>query len=322
VRIGRSRDNDLILPNLDSSTASGRHAEARVDARGCWWIDDQGSSNGTRVNGVATHSHALKNGDRVAFGDEEFVVTIGPERRRRAALAAAALLITAAAVFGISRWQARPSFEAAVRQVAPSIFMVALEEEGRRTVVGTAFVAAPGVLATSAHIADALAVRGALGARRAVVVGREGSPVVSIAGVTVHPQWRRGSIQWDTALLDTAGAALPPPLRLAASEPAALGRGTLLGTFGFPGVTTNAAKPTGRLAVDVVAAVRPGFLEIGLGIAPGVSGSPVFDETGLVVGMVAGGDFVTGPNGLPVPSGSSANWAIRIAALRELLASR
>ena len=54
----------------------------------------------------------------------------------------------------------------------------------------------------------------------------------------------------------------------------------------------------------------------------GTSGSPVFDDQGAVVAMVAGGDFVKGANGMLMPSGSRANWAISIERVRELLQRR
>jgi V8-like Glu-specific endopeptidase len=57
-------------------------------------------------------------------------------------------------------------------------------------------------------------------------------------------------------------------------------------------------------------------------IAPGTSGSPVFDDTGDVVAVVTSGDFVRGKNGMMRPSGTAANWAISAVRIRELLAAR
>jgi hypothetical protein len=46
----------------------------------------------------------------------------------------------------------------------------------------------------------------------------------------------------------------------------------------------------------------------------------VFDETGDVVGLVVGGDFVPADDGRGRrPSGSGVNWVIAVTALRELL---
>jgi S1-C subfamily serine protease len=98
-----------------------------------------------------------------------------------------------------------------------------------------------------------------------------------------------------------------------------LQRGTALASFGFPAVATDPVRPRGRLSVDVVGDVRGDYLEAGLSIAPGTSGSPVFNDAGSVVAIVAGGDFVKGDNGAVVPSGSRVNWAINAERLREIV---
>jgi len=99
-------------------------------------------------------------------------------------------------------------------------------------------------------------------------------------------------------------------------------RGLAIASFGFPAASTDPAKPRGRVAVDVVGDVRGDYVQTGLAIAPGTSGSPVFDDAGLVVAIVAGGDFVADPSGRVAPSGSAANWAISVSVLRELLGQR
>jgi S1-C subfamily serine protease len=98
-----------------------------------------------------------------------------------------------------------------------------------------------------------------------------------------------------------------------------LQRGTSVASFGFPAVSTDAQHPRGRLSTDIVGDVRGEYVQAGLAIAPGTSGSPVFDQHGAVVAVVAGGDFVKGTNGALTPSGSQANWAISIERVRELL---
>ena len=56
VRIGRSRDNDVILPERAAPESSAHHAEALLDTNGAWSIVDLASSNGTTLNGVARRS--------------------------------------------------------------------------------------------------------------------------------------------------------------------------------------------------------------------------------------------------------------------------
>lgn len=62
VTIGRSRDNDLVLPDPDKKV-SRQHCVLEGVA-GYWWVVDESSSNGTFVqtNGSATEVDVRKNG--------------------------------------------------------------------------------------------------------------------------------------------------------------------------------------------------------------------------------------------------------------------
>ena len=74
VRIGRSRDNTLLLTESESPASSGRHAEALVEG-GAWWIVDTGSTNGTYVNGArVVGAQRVNAGDVVRVGDTDLVV--------------------------------------------------------------------------------------------------------------------------------------------------------------------------------------------------------------------------------------------------------
>ena len=146
--------------------------------------------------------------------------------------------------------------------------------------------------------------------------------VHTIDQVHISQQWRAGSLANDVALLRTTN--LPKdavPLRLAdAAQLAALTRGTVVATFGFPAISTHPARPRGRLAVDVVGDVRDGhYIAVGLRVAPGASGSPIFLHNGVVVGVVSGGDFVEDPTGERSPTGTNVNWGISITPLQQLI---
>lgn len=329
VRIGRSRDNDLVLPERDTPESSAHHAEALLDDAGTWWIVDVGSSNGTRVNDVFVARHALTSGDQLILGNEMFRVAFGAPRRWAAAavIVAATALVAIIAVLLI-RQRARSAFEEVAAAAARSVFLVAVEQDGRRAVVGTAFaVGEDGWLATNAHIAAALqkqaAVHPALAAapRRAVAVASDTYDTRQIVAVRIHDDWRAGSLRNDVALIRVDAGRPLVTLPLAdETAVASLRRGTPIAAFGFPAVSTDAEKPRGRLSVDVVGDVRGDYLEVGLGVAPGTSGSPVLDESGTVVGIVAGGDFVDEASGAPRPSGSLVNWAVSVNVVRQLLA--
>ena len=237
------------------------------------------------------------------------------------ALTTVIALVVAGAV--ISRNSRQPPFEDVATSASASVFMVAVEENGVRSTIGTAFaIGADGLLATNAHIVGALRKRGALaGGRpgvRAVAVLGDAYTVRGIRAATTHPAWHEGSIQGDVALLRLEAGPMLVPLRLAdARTIAALRRGMPLAAFGFPAVSTDPARPRGRLSVDVLGDVRGSYFEVGLGIAPGTSGSPIFNEAGAVVAIVAGGDFVDAPEGAR-PTGSSANWALSTASVADV----
>ena len=325
IRIGRSRDNDIILVESESPPSSGRHAEALAE-RGAWWIVDAGSTNGTYVNGVAVDRRRLKTGDVLTFGDDQFVVAGGRGPVWLTLAAVAALAVAGAAAY-TTRKRAPLPFEQIAAAAAQSVYAIEIEDNGRRAIVGTAFAIDPGgILATNAHVADALRRRNALvgdSTSRAIAVRGDSYEVRRVVSVAIHPDWRAGSVRADAALLQLdAGAPLAPLTIADAHRFGLLQRGTSLASFGFPAVSTDPVKPRGRLAVDVVGDVRGEFVEADLAIAPGTSGSPVFDDAGAVVALVTSGDFVRGENGVLRPSGTAANWAISAVRIRELLAAR
>lgn len=65
--IGRHPDSILVL---DNPSVSSHHAIVEFGARGCV-LQDQQSSNGTRVNGNKVEEIVLRHGDKIAFGDVE-----------------------------------------------------------------------------------------------------------------------------------------------------------------------------------------------------------------------------------------------------------
>lgn len=328
VSLGRSRSNSLVLPESLAPAASGRHAEFLYED-GLWWLVDLESTNGTYLNGARVTRAAVASGDQVSLGETAFSVTFVDARpfwRTPAALGGvAALLVALLGGGGYWWWRVRPGDPQLIAEVASrSAYLVALERDGARTRVGTAFaVSVHGVLATNAHVAQVLvsAIEAGRGSVRALAVRSDGFETWPIASIQMHPEWRAGSVAHDVAVLRLSGSPDTVPLKLAdPDEVHALRRGAAVSSFGFPAVSTDAMRPRGRLSVDVVSDVRLPFLEVGLGIAPGTSGSPVFGATGSVIGLVVSGDFVKGkPADVPRPSGSNVNWAISVEELHKLL---
>jgi hypothetical protein len=69
--IGRSRDCDVVL---EDSSVSRRHAELSP-AGPDWTIEDLGSTNGVRVNGVTIEgAYRLGSGDRIEMGSTEMML--------------------------------------------------------------------------------------------------------------------------------------------------------------------------------------------------------------------------------------------------------
>lgn len=71
--IGRHPENDVVLT---CPSSSGRHAIIKASDNGVF-VQDLGSSNGTRVNGAEIEEALLKDGDRVGFGDVQAVFYSG-----------------------------------------------------------------------------------------------------------------------------------------------------------------------------------------------------------------------------------------------------
>ena len=319
VRIGRSRDNELVLSDGGAPQSSGHHAEAAVGAGG-WWLTDLGSTNGTFVNGARITRARLRSGDSISFGEDHFAV-VG---HRPAVVAGAAAALVAAVAFASYVWLGRSAtdLEKSAAIVARSVYLVALEDRSGRRPLGTAFaVRADGLLATNAHLADVVRQRRAdpFGGVRAVVIRSDSDEVREVVQVQLSPRWHVGSIADDVAVLRVGGADPLVPLRLGdAAAVATLARGTQLASIGFPAGDVDARRPRGRLTVDVLGDIRDQrYLAVGLEVAPGTSGSPIFRSDGLVVGLVAGGKFLSGPDGRP--ESTKINWGISIVALQELL---
>lgn len=71
--IGRHPESIVVLT---CPSSSGRHAVIKQSEDGVY-VQDLGSSNGTRVNGAEIEEALLKDGDRVGFGDVQAVFYAG-----------------------------------------------------------------------------------------------------------------------------------------------------------------------------------------------------------------------------------------------------
>lgn len=72
--VGRREACDIVLryPNVSS-----QHCKLMVE-NGYWYVDDLGSSNGTRVNGSRVQRKRIDPGDEVTFAKHKFQMTYSP----------------------------------------------------------------------------------------------------------------------------------------------------------------------------------------------------------------------------------------------------
>jgi hypothetical protein len=325
VAIGRSRDNDVVLPE-GQSTSSGHHAELTFKD-GRWWIADLGSTNGTYVNEERLASgerRGLRNKDRLGFGGAPILVVGLPGGMSWAPIAGLALVLAIAALVGYRALdRVERGFGQATAGLANSVYLIAVDGEGGRRAVASAFaVSANGLLATTAHVAAELERRGAMsgdgGIRAVALVTDSESRPLPIVGAYLHPEHESDTFQNDVALLQVEVEELLAPLPLAEdSALERLERGVAVGIFGFPARATDMEHPRARFVEGALGDVRGRrYFEIGPGITPGMSGSPIFTRDGEVIGIVVGGELDRSENQ------GAGNWGLSVAALKEMLAER
>lgn len=102
VRIGRSDDNDIVVPD---GSVSSHHAEASFDGAS-WILTDTGSTNGTKVGGARVEAVQLVAGGAFTLGSVECVF-IGDEGEAAAAAASYASSSPAAS-YSASGYSAQP----------------------------------------------------------------------------------------------------------------------------------------------------------------------------------------------------------------------
>ncbi len=250
----------------------------------------------------------------------------------------------------------------ALEAILPSVYLVVYRDSaGLEAAVGTAWVAADGLLATNAHVVSEFAEWKRRGGH--VLARSNGSPVrdYDVQDVLIHPgygEWselvedrpvrvlpgeRLQELEFvhacDVALMvlgrgASPGAAIP----IAATERLnEMKAGRWVGFVGYPmenvsGGGVNLGAPTPTTQKGIVTAVTDFVLGKGLNgerhlihsslpVSGGASGSPLLDEEGRVVGVLCAGTVV-GVQGTRILNVAGISYAQRSDLVRELLEVR
>ena len=221
---------------------------------------------------------------------------------------------------------------AIVRENRDVVYLLASVDPGSEaaTPFCTAFAASPTTLATNAHCVRVLYALRAEG-KGAFAVASGGGRRVPLGDAQVHPDYveRTDRASWDVGTI-SAGEPLPRAARLAPAATAqALSAGARIFTYGFPSRLADPARAEATLTEGVIGRVTtlqgtPGtaaesvLVQHSAFTTGGTSGSPVFDASGTVIAINAGGlrDRDNVDSGASLPG---YNVAIRIDALETLM---
>ncbi len=281
------------------------------------------------------------------------------QRVRMIALAAVGLvLVTAAAVAAYFLMQPEP-FSAKLDAARPSVYMVIYRRaDGYERNGGTAWVIAPGTLATNAHVVDGILSARAKGETPFVRSNVPPFESIAITSAVKHPHYDRftsavgyyapvapggrlvtSTLGYDVGLIRVAAnAKLAPPLKVASRETLLeLAPSQEVAYIGYPtermaagGV--NLTQPTPQTHIARISAVTDFFLasvvpadrlliQHSLPGAGGCSGSPIFNSRGEVIALFNAGNVIHVPIGnerARIPT-VLINFAQRADLVREIL---
>jgi hypothetical protein len=250
--------------------------------------------------------------------------------------------------------QAQQQFpEAALEGLPGAVFVLVKQGDGTEQALATAWAFAPDKLATAGHVTERI-----IGSEGDfALVGPDGARF-AIRSVTTHPGYAAfkaykatiGMTREDTfAALDIVNeydvgmieiepsTPLPVTLELASKDRVeALAPGEAVASIGFPlamqgpGFVTEAAVATLRFGTisgltDVfMLRASPGeslLIQHSIPLYPGMSGAPLVDRNGKVVGIVSGGNVRAdnSRSATATPNAALINFAQRIDLLQELI---
>jgi hypothetical protein len=287
--------------------------------------------------------------------DAQRALAMAKTNTRRVVLLAAGVAVLTAGIVAAFLLSREDPIEARILPQRQSVYLVLTRTpEGYERGSGTAWVIAPGILATNAHVAEGLRARGP-GVKALVRSNVPPYHTLEVKSMIVHPHYRmfsaavvdygpaaNGSIvnllAYDTALLkvDSADAAkLAPPLRVAgAAALQRLGPQSRIAYIGYPqeslaGAGTVPQAPNPQIKYGEISAVTDFFLieshfsrnhlvTHSLAGHGGASGSPIFNSNGDVVALFNAANMISA-DGSRQPSAALINFGQRADLAIELL---
>jgi len=291
-----------------------------------------------QVTTVTESSLAVTVGDGAGAADGVHTVT-SRLQKRHAALRRMLVILAVVIVGGamLAYWQVSKlsrdavdrALQKVIRRAEPSVYLVLqLDKDKHFKSGGTAWVAAPGVLATNAHVAFQFNRKGA--DDTFIVRSCAKDPVdLEVLDVVLHPGFHRfmqtladyqpldpatgkpasfPALACDVALLRVKNPErLGPPLEVASKETLAdLASGVRVAYVGFPfeGVkVSDLDRPEPTSKIGHISGLKDEFLgkatdpehrvviQHDLGLTGGASGSPLLNPDGKVIGVVSAGSF-------------------------------
>jgi S1-C subfamily serine protease len=235
-------------------------------------------------------------------------------RLRRAVVAIVALFVAGAAAGGFFIYRSRAVHVTQINYGAASggaiaaanrhnVFVLAGYPVANGAVTGplqgfcTAFLVGPDLLATNAHCV----IEGSTGFSSVVALmngaAARGYPVVQWF---THGGYRDGTLSPDVGLVRVSGTLPTAVVRAGAAELAQVAPGVTVFLYGFPGRLNDTAAPEATFVQGDIGRVTGFDLRVGSFEAntllqhsayctAGTSGSPMFDTSGRVIGINAGG---------------------------------
>jgi S1-C subfamily serine protease len=303
--IGRSRQCNL---RVDDESVSANHA--RLERRGDeFWILDLSSTNGTYLNGRRMGEALLSNGDRVRFGDVEFVFdgaelviasrasssnqplrTMGqPTERRIVSNPIAVSAVFLAAVLAVSAWLvfARESQVSTLSLARATFLVVILDSNDEPCGSGSGFLVRDSQTVATNHHVIASVVEDLPNETdcKTVVVG-----ISDDSGLRIERFEDARVIKFDkrndVAILEVRGLddLGIKPISLRTDEPRLSEE---IQIFGYPGIGGVSLTFTDGFLAGIDESMSPALYKTTSQIAGGNSGGPVFDKDGRAIGLAA-----------------------------------